>query len=100
MSIMTSQTQRQLNILIDKIRSSYFGIRKNGLRVMINKWEFSPSYGEGSSYKGIWVRDNVYLNKELNEEDKLRFTFGWVTTETKFLYTQKADGIMGLSMAK
>jgi len=71
-----------------------------------DRWAFDQSYGEGSTYRGFWIKEDVYLSNDLHEEDKTQFIVGWVTTETKLFYSQKADGnfkylinigIMGLS---
>ena len=56
------------------------------------KWYFDQKYGEGSLYEGYWVKDHMYLNDDLHEQDYFKFTFGCVTTETNLFYTQQADG--------
>ena len=71
---------------------------KTGYRCMDHdKCEFSIRYGEGSSYYGFWVIDDVYFGSHSGRDDVQRFQFGCVTRETKYFYTQEADGIMGLA---
>lgn len=60
--------------------------------ILDNKCEFSIRYGEGSSYHGFWVIDDVYFGQNADEDDKQRFKFGCVTRETNLFYTQEADG--------
>lgn len=57
-----------------------------------NKWSFSIRYGEGSSYSGFWVIDDVYFGNNYDEFDKQRLQFGCVTKETNLFYSQEADG--------
>ena len=60
--------------------------------ILDNKWEFSIHYGEGSSYTGFWVVDDVYFGENADKDDMQRFQFGWVTKETNLFFTQDADG--------
>ena len=63
-----------------------------------NKCKFSIRYGEGSSYTGFWVIDDVYFGTNYTQYDKQRFQFGWVTNETNLFYTQDADGRLIIAM--
>jgi hypothetical protein len=53
-----------------------------------NRCEFRQQYGEGSSYNGFLVKDEMYFgeNYHLNE-DSVSFTFGCVEKETHLFYT-------------
>lgn len=44
--------------------------------ILDDKCEFSIRYGEGSSYEGFWVIDDVYFGDNADAEDKQRFRFG------------------------
>lgn len=58
---------------------------------------WSQSYGEGSSYSGFFAKDKVYFGDQFGDrDDDFEYTFGCVEKETKYFYTQKADGILGL----
>jgi len=65
-----------------------------------DKCFFHQSYGEGSLYKGFWIKENVYLDSQLHSEDKLKFTVGCVTDETNYFKTQKADGNLLLTVCR
>ena len=59
---------------------------------------FSQSYGEGSSYHGFIAKDKLHFGEHHHiDEDAFNFTFGCVEDETNLFYTQKADGILGLT---
>ena len=66
-----------------------------------NECNFKQEYDEGSSYFGMWVTDYFQFDKVSSLNGKTpRYTFGWVTHETNLFYTQEANGIMGLGIAK
>lgn len=58
-----------------------------------DKCSFMQAYGEGSSYRGFWIKEAVYLDKSLHEEDKVNIIVGCVTQETRLFFTQSADGM-------
>ena len=63
-----------------------------------NLCDFSQSYGEGSSYQGYLVKDQVHFGETTHfSEDAFNYTFGCVTTETNLFFSQDADGILGLT---
>ena len=66
--------------------------KENCSCILDDKCEFSIHYGEGSSYTGFWVVDDIYFGESADKEDKQRFQFGWVTKETNLFFTQDADG--------
>ena len=56
---------------------------------------------EGSSYSGFMVSDQVYFGDNYHQgHDAFQFVFGCVSKETILFYDQKADGILGMGMAK
>ena len=61
---------------------------------------YTVSYMEGSSYRGIFLRDQVIFGTGSEgapqSSSPVLFQFGCHRTETNLFYTQKADGIMGL----
>ncbi|CDW82204.1 aspartic protease pm5 [Stylonychia lemnae] len=62
-----------------------------------DKCDFSQSYGEGSTYNGFLVRDNIYFGDNYHSnEDSFPFTFSCVYEETNLFFTQQADGILGM----
>lgn len=75
-------------------------------RCVSNTCQVSQSYTEGSSWKAVQMRDKYYVGgddvkapprageKWINTP----FVFGCQTYETGLFRTQKADGIMGMSM--
>lgn len=82
-------------------------------RCVQRRCQVSQSYTEGSSWKAYQIRDVYYVGGEnivaKPEDSKLRdedsnmwlatlFVFGCQTYETGLFRTQKADGIMGMSM--
>mmetsp|Transcript_6059 Transcript_6059/g.7843 ORF Transcript_6059/g.7843 Transcript_6059/m.7843 type:complete len:582 (-) Transcript_6059:290-2035(-) len=81
---------------------------QGGARCSSNKkCEFSQSYTEGSSWKAIQMQDLMWVGGlSVNEEPvahtskplAVPFLFGCQFSETGLFRTQKADGIMGLSI--
>ena len=63
-----------------------------------NTWNFSQGYKEGSRYEGFYASDSIVFGESGNEEDSFHMIFGCVTKETNLFYTQRADGILGLSL--
>ena len=57
-----------------------------------NKWSFTQSYGEGSTYAGFWIKDKVYLDEQRHQEDGISIILGCVASETKLFKSQEADG--------
>lgn len=65
-----------------------------------SKCTFTQQYGEGSMYKGFLVKDIVHFGEQYHLGlDSFNFTFGCVTLETNLLYSQEADGILGMTRA-
>jgi hypothetical protein len=63
-----------------------------------NKCKFYQAYAEGSLYDGYVAEDQVYIGtNEEGTKKPFMFRFGCVKRETKYFYTQKVDGILGLS---
>ena len=62
-----------------------------------NTCNFIQSYKEGSRYQGFYVQDKVTFGDQISG-DGFQMTFGWVTKETNLFYSQRADGILGLSL--
>eukprot|EP00347_Sterkiella_histriomuscorum_P008791 403343737 len=63
-----------------------------------DKCMFNQRYGEGSSYSGFLVKDQVYFgDKYHDKDDAFNFTFGCVAEETHLFYSQEADGILGMT---
>ena len=85
---------------VDQSESKYMltcGVDKD-CNCVGDKCSFNQGYGEGSSYEGFMVTDTVYFGDDYHrEDDGFAFNFGCVTTETHLFYTQKADGILGLT---
>eukprot|EP00630_Chrysocystis_fragilis_P006200 CAMPEP_0197389878 /NCGR_PEP_ID=MMETSP1165-20131217/2011_1 /TAXON_ID=284809 /ORGANISM="Chrysocystis fragilis, Strain CCMP3189" /LENGTH=470 /DNA_ID=CAMNT_0042915325 /DNA_START=126 /DNA_END=1538 /DNA_ORIENTATION=- len=77
-------------------------------RCVQHKCQISQSYTEGSSWKAYQMRDVYYVGGETFESTpnsnldaswlSTTFVFGCQTYETGLFRTQKADGIMGMSM--
>ena len=70
-------------------------------RCVAHKCQISQSYTEGSSWKAYQMRDNYYVGGERANSEKwleTSFVFGCQSFETGLFRTQKADGIMGMSM--
>lgn len=77
-------------------------------RCVQRKCQISQSYTEGSSWKAYQMRDVYYVGGESLESFAMGvmdpgwlgtdFVFGCQTYETGLFRTQKADGIMGMSM--
>ena len=66
-----------------------------------NKCRFYQGYAEGSRYEGYVARDKLYFGENFHYGvDMFDYTFGCVKTETKYFYSQEADGILGLSSEK
>jgi len=66
-----------------------------------HKCQVSQSYTEGSSWKAYQMRDIYYVGGEVLSQKhwiSTNFVFGCQTYETGLFRTQKADGIMGMSM--
>ena len=64
-----------------------------------NKCRFYQGYAEGSTYDGYVAEDQVIFGKG-KKKSPFMFRFGCVKKETKYFYTQKVDGILGLSRAE
>ena len=62
-----------------------------------NRCRFYQGYAEGSRYEGYVAKDALYFGENFGEDDMFEYTFGCVHTETKYFYSQEADGILGLS---
>jgi hypothetical protein len=60
-----------------------------------NRCRFYQRYAEGSYYDGYVVTDQFHFGETGHEEFK--YTFGCVKKETSYFYSQKVDGILGLS---
>jgi hypothetical protein len=49
-------------------------------------------------YDGYIVNDQIYFGENTHpSEDGISYNFGCVKKETNYFYTQKADGILGMS---
>lgn len=65
------------------------------------KCRFYQGYAEGSHYEGFIAKDVLYFGENFHfGVDMFEYTFGCVKTETKYFYSQEADGILGLSADK
>ena len=65
-----------------------------------NHCEFSVHYSENSLIKGLYFNEIIYFSNEGNNNNKINnnlIPIGCTIYEDNFFYTQKADGIMGLS---
>lgn len=63
-----------------------------------DKCRFYQGYAEGSHYEGYIAKDVLYFGENFHfGVDMFEYTFGCVKTETKYFYSQEADGILGLS---
>ena len=63
-----------------------------------NRCRFYQGYAEGSYYEGYVVSDQIYFGNNYHfGQDALTYSFGCVKKETHYFYTQKVDGILGLS---
>ena len=63
-----------------------------------NRCRFYQGYAEGSRYEGFLAKDALYFGENSRPGiDMFEYTFGCVQTETKYFYSQDADGILGLS---
>ena len=63
-----------------------------------NRCRFYQGYAEGSKYEGYVAKDALYFGESFHYGvDMFEYTFGCVHTETKYFYSQEADGILGLS---
>ena len=63
-----------------------------------NRCRFYQGYAEGSKYEGYLVSDQFYFGENYHfGQDAFTYTFGCVKLETKYFYSQDADGILGLS---
>jgi len=76
-------------------------------RCVAHKCQVSQSYTEGSSWKAYQMKDSFFVGSEKATTKKdsgqhwllaTDFVFGCQTYETGLFRTQKADGIMGMSM--
>lgn len=63
-----------------------------------DRCHFYQGYAEGSLYDGYIVNDKIYFGESIDsDQDGIAYNFGCVKQETKYFYTQKADGILGMS---
>ena len=66
-----------------------------------NRCRFYQGYAEGSRYEGFVAKDSLYFGENFHYGvDMFNYTFGCIHTETKYFYSQEADGILGLSAQK
>ena len=72
--------------------------QSNSAKILLwdgKKWEFQQSYDEGSAYQGFWVNDYFNILSEFHNNSS-KFIFGCVSKETNLLYSQVANGVLGL----
>ena len=62
-----------------------------------NICSFNSSYTENSTLKGIYINELIHFGEDYNLKNGSFAPIGCTTSEDKFFFTQKADGIMGLA---
>lgn len=83
-----SSSYSKLGCSDSKCKEAKFSCRKE-------ECSFSISYMEGSSVHGIYMNEILTLGHEKNKKE-IPVAVGCIESETKLIYGQDADGIMGL----